>query len=182
MDSRKTPQSRPWLAVGQEIDALLERIAPEEFAALVGFLDSGKDRLFFSGQGRSGLAGKMAAMRFTHLGCDAHFVGEATAPSVRRNDRLVVISGSGATRASVSFAMTAKNEGSRIALLTRTAKGPIADVAEVVLHVPATGSQQFGGSLFEQSCVILLDAAVLDIARRTPDAYAIMAHRHTNLE
>jgi len=48
--------------------------------------------------------------------------------------------------------------------------------------VPATGSQQFGGSLFEQSCVILLDAAVLDIARRTPDAYAIMAHRHTNLE
>lgn len=182
MDSRKTPQSRPWLAVGQEIDALLEQIAPEEFAALVRFLDGHAERLFFSGQGRSGLAGKMAAMRFMHLGYDVHFVGEATAPSVRRNDRLVMISGSGATRTSVGFATTAKNEGVRVALLTRTVGGPIADLAEVVLRAPANGSQQFGGSLFEQSCVILLDAVALDIARRTPDAHAIMARRHTNLE
>ena len=56
MDSRETAQSRPWLAVGQEIDELLARIDADAFAKLVQAFDDPGRRWFFSGQGRSGLA------------------------------------------------------------------------------------------------------------------------------
>ncbi len=50
----------------------------------------------------------MAAMRFMHMGREAHVVGEATAPSIRAGDGLVIVSGSGETAVSVNFARIAK--------------------------------------------------------------------------
>jgi D-arabinose 5-phosphate isomerase GutQ len=41
---------------------------------------------------------------------------------------------------------------------------------------------QFGGSLFEQTSLILLDAIVLELMLRIPDAHQTMRSRHTNLE
>ncbi|MBV8795115.1 MAG: SIS domain-containing protein, partial [Hyphomicrobiales bacterium] len=72
-------------------------------------------RWFFSGQGRSGLVAEMAAMRFMHMGRFAHFVGEATAPSIRAGDGLVLVSGSGNTPVAIHFARIAKDEGAQIA-------------------------------------------------------------------
>lgn len=182
MDSRQTAQSRPWLAVGQEIAELLARIDADAFAKVVDAFGDPAQRWFFSGQGRSGLVAQMAAMRFMHIGRNVHYVGEVSAPSIRQGDALLVISGSGETPVSVGFARIAKAEGAKVATLTHKPKGTLAGIADIVLPVPVEATEQFGGSLFEQSCLLLLDGVVLGLAREMPDAHKIMLHRHTNLQ
>lgn len=182
MDSRQIAQSRPWLAVGQEIAGLLDRVDADAFARLVEAFDDPGQRWFFSGQGRSGLAAQMAAMRFMHIGRTVHFVGEVSAPSIRKGDALLLISGSGETPVSVGFARIARAEGARVVTLTHKPKGTLAGIADVTLHVPVGDTAQFGGSLFEQSCLILLDSVVYSMAQRVPDAHKLMLHRHTNLQ
>ena len=54
-------------------------------------------RVFVVGEGRSGLAIQMAAMRLMHLGLEVHVVGEVTAPSIETGDLLIACSGSGNT-------------------------------------------------------------------------------------
>jgi 6-phospho-3-hexuloisomerase len=170
------------MAVGQEIAHLLERVDAESFFRVVRAFEDESRRWFFSGQGRSGLAAEMAAMRFMHMGRNAHFVGEATAPSIRERDGLVIVSGSGETPVSVNFARIAKAAGAEVILLTRALKSTLAAIADTALLVPVAWTQQFGGSLFEQGSLILLDAIVLQLARAIPDAYQRMHDRHTNLQ
>ncbi|RUU28592.1 MULTISPECIES: SIS domain-containing protein [unclassified Mesorhizobium] len=182
MDSRQIAQSRPWLAVGQEITDLLGRIDVDAFARLVQAFDDPDQRWFFSGQGRSGLVAQMGAMRFMHLGRTVHFVGEVSAPSIRRGDALLIVSGSGETPVSTGFARIAKAEGAKVVTLTHEPAGTLAGIADVTLHVPVGESKQFGGSLFEQSCLVLLDSVVLGLAQQIPDAHKLMLFRHTNLQ
>jgi len=182
MDHLETPPARPWLAVGQEIADLLARIDPQAFQRVVEAFEPKGRRWFFSGQGRSGLVAQMAAMRFMHLGLQVHFVGEVSAPSIRAGDALLVISGSGETPVSVGFARIAKQEGAKVVTLTHKPKGSLAQIADVVLHVPVETTAQFGCSLFEQSCLLLLDSVVLSLASGLPDAHRTMLHRHTNLQ
>lgn len=182
MDPLKTSQSRPWLAVGQEITSLLERIDPHAFQHVVDAFTPKGRRWFFSGQGRSGLSAQMAAMRFMHIGHEVHFLGEVTAPSVRAGDGLLIISGSGQTPVSVSFAEIAKSEGAEVVALTHKPRSKLAGIADVVLPVPVEQTAQFGGSLFEQTCLILLDSVILQLAEQIPDAHALMWHRHTNMQ
>jgi 6-phospho-3-hexuloisomerase len=168
--------------VGQEIAELLGRVDSAAFVQVAeAFADRGR-RWFFSGQGRSGLAAQMAAMRFMHLGRTVHFVGEVTAPSVRSGDGLLIVSGSGETPTSVGFARIAKAEGASVVVLTHSPRSTLAGIADVVMPVPVEQTGQFGGSLFEQSCLILLDALVLHLAEPIPDAHALMRHRHTNMQ
>jgi 6-phospho-3-hexuloisomerase len=41
---------------------------------------------------------------------------------------------------------------------------------------------QFGGTLFEQSALLLLDAVMLEVTAGDPRAHAAMRARHTNLQ
>ena len=182
MDPRQTARARPWLAVGQEIAELLARIDADAFAEVVAAFDDPGRRWFFSGQGRSGLVAQMAAMRFMHIGRTVHFVGEVSAPSIRKGDALLVISGSGETPVSVGFARIARQEGAKVVTLTHKPKATLAGLADIVLTVPVATTQQFGGSLFEQSCLLLLDSVILALAHDLPDAHKTMLHRHTNLQ
>lgn len=182
MDKATSAGTKPWLAVGQEVTDLLERIDPSAFSKVVDAFRDTRRRWFFSGQGRSGLAAQMAAMRFMHLGRNVHFVGEVTAPSIRSGDGLLIISGSGETPVSLSYAKIAKSEGAVVVTLTHKPNGALAKIADVVLPIPVNETKQFGGSLFEQSSLLALDAAVLEIAGTLEDPHQTMAYRHTNLQ
>jgi 6-phospho-3-hexuloisomerase len=182
MDPREVDRTRPWLAVGCELTDLLDRVDPAQFDAFAREAAATGTRWFFTGQGRSGLAAQMAAMRFMHLGREAHVLGEATAPSVRRDDRLVVVSGSGSTPVSVAFARTAKAEGARVLLVTFSPDSPLAELADAALVAPVVSSQQLMGNLFEQSALVLLDAVAIAVAESDPEARAAMALRHTNMQ
>lgn len=182
MDSRQAAQSRPWLAVGQEIADILARVDADAFAKVVGSFSDPGQRWFFSGQGRSGLVAQMAAMRFMHIGRTVHFVGEVSAPSIRKGDALLVISGSGETPVSVGFARIARKEEAKVVTLTHKPKATLAGIADIVFPVPVEKTEQFGGSLFEQSCLLLLDSVILSLARDMPDPHKVMLHSHTNLQ
>ena len=72
--------------------------------------------------------------------------------------------------------------GARVFAITTREDSSLAAIADVVLAVPANNSRQFGGSLFEEASLILLDALIIDLTRDDPHAYEIMRQRHTNLE
>jgi len=173
---------RPWLVVGNEVGSLLATVDDDEFDRALELLRDPARTWFFTGQGRSGLVASMVAMRFMHLGRRVHVQGEVTAPAIRANDGLLVVSGSGVTPVSLHFAEIAKAEGAVLAVVTHEPHSRIADMADAVLTLPARRTVQFGGSLFEQTALLLLDALVLAIAARTSVPYESMSCRHTNLQ
>lgn len=109
-------------------------------------------------------------------------MGEVTAPSVRSGDTLVIVSGSGRTPVSLGFAQIAKAQGATVLLVTHQESSPLREVADGSIVLPAAQSQQFGGTLFEQCALILLDSVVLELMRELPDADATMGYHHTNLQ
>ena len=182
MDQGSIAQSGAWLAIGREIAQTLKRVDARAFQRVVDAFRDERRRWFFSGQGRSGLVAEMAAMRFMHMARAAHFVGEATAPSIRAGDGLLIVSGSGETPISVHLTRIAKAEGAHIVLITREPSSALAKLADCVLLAPIEMTAQFGGSLFEQTSLILLDAIVLELMQPIPDAHQTMRSRHTNLQ
>ena len=139
-------------------------------------------RWFVSGQGRSRLVASMAAMRLMHVGFDVHLVGEVTAPSISEGDSLLMLSASGETPVSLHLARRAAEVGARVVAITTREDSSLAAIADVVVAVPVQSTRQFGGSLFEQASLLLLDALIIDLTRDYPCAYEVMKRRHTNLE
>ncbi|MFD4957837.1 SIS domain-containing protein [Microbacterium sp. NPDC058389] len=136
----------------------------------------------FTGQGRSGLIGAMTAMRLMHLGFRAHSAGESTAPSVRAGDVLVAISGSGTTHTTEHFARIAASEGAKVIAVLRDADSPIGALADVVVEIPAEKQSQVGGTRFEHTALVALDAVVHLLAESVPDAKSVLRRNHTNLQ
>ncbi|OUE26456.1 3-hexulose-6-phosphate isomerase [Clavibacter michiganensis] len=147
-------------------------------------------RVFALGAGRSGLALRMTAMRFMHLGLDAHVVGEATSPAIEGGDVLLVASGSGTTAGIVSAAETARDVGARIVALTTADDSPLADLADVTVLIPAaakqdhggTVSQQYAGGLFELSVALVGDAVFHALWQASGLSADDLWPRHANLE
>jgi 6-phospho-3-hexuloisomerase len=191
---RSTPRDRPvddhvggrstsaWLAVRDEVFGVLSAVSREQMAGVAAlFTDHGR-RWFCAGQGRSGLVAQMAAMRLMHVGFDAHVVGEATAPAIRDGDGLLAVSGSGETPITLHLARLARGFGAHVLVVTTRADSTLAGLAVRVIEVPTAGSGQFGGTLFGQSALLLLDAVILDRTAGGREAYAVMQARHTNLQ
>lgn len=182
MDSVTTQGPRPWLAVGREVSDLLGSVDERQFFALVESFRSHDRRWFFGGQGRSGLIATMAAMRFMHLGRRTHVIGEATAPAVRSGDGVVLVSGSGETAVTVHLAKIARQEGAFLIALTGSAQSTLSAIADSSLVLPVERTEQLGGSLFEQTALLVLDAVVLYLAIGNPDAQAMLRRLHTNMQ
>ncbi len=69
-----------WHAVRDEVVNVLSTVSSEQMSNAAALFADRSRRWFWSGQGRSGLVARMAAMRLMHVGFDAHAVGEATTP------------------------------------------------------------------------------------------------------
>jgi 6-phospho-3-hexuloisomerase len=170
------------LAVRDEVSGVLSAVSGDQMSGAAALFSDRGRRWFCSGRGRSGLVAQMVAMRLMHVGFDAHGVGDATAPSLGEGDGLVMISGSGETPVTVHFARLARGFGARMLVVTTRADSTLAGLADAVIDVPTAGTGQFGGTLFEQSALLLLDAVVLDLTAGDPQAYAAMQARHANLQ
>jgi len=172
----------PWHAVREEIVTVLSTVSDAQMSNAAALFTDRRRRWFCSGQGRSGLVAQMAAMRLMHVGFDAHAVGEATAPAIGSGDGLVMISGSGETPVTLHITRLARDYGAHVLAVTTRADSTLARHAHAVIQVPTTVTGQFGGTLFEQSALLLLDAVMLEITAGDPRAYAAMRARHTNLQ
>ena len=179
--STARPQG-PIDVVAGEISRTLARVDALDFDRFLAELRVPQRRWFCTGQGRSGLVAQMAAMRLMHLGHRTHMVGEATAQAITGRDALLVFSASGTTPLSLHFAETARAVSAAVVLLTATPASPLRRLADTALEIPALASVQFGGSLFEQTALLVLDAAVLALDAGDPHTRDAMHRRHANLQ
>lgn len=147
-------------------------------------------RIFFVGAGRSGLALEMAAMRMMHLGLTVYVAGEVATPAIKRGDLLVVASGSGTTAGPVRAARVANELGAEVLALTTVPESEPGTLASVILTIPAadkhgdrgTLSIQYGGTLFEQTVLMLMDTLFQEIWHRRGQSAEELWQRHFNLE
>ena len=175
----------------EELQRTLSQISEQKGEEIItAILNS--QRIFIAGAGKSGLAIKGFAMRLMHLGFDVYVVGDVTTPGITKKDLLVIASGSGTTESLCAIAEKVKNIGSQIVLLTILEDSPIAQVADIILTIPAptpkiekeTGfhSIQPMGALFEQSLVLIFDALTLVLMNQIKSDSDTMFTRHANLE
>ena len=176
----------------QETAAVIEELSAtsaEAFGNVSEMLRSAEN-VFFLGAGRSGLALKMTAMRFMHLGLNVHVVGEVTTPAITAGDVLFVASGSGTTGLIVRAATTALAAGAQVIALTTAPDSPLGQMASVTIVIPAAQkhdrggslSQQYAGGLFEQTTVLLGDALFHSMWKQSGHSADDIWPRHANLE
>ncbi|MFE7331751.1 SIS domain-containing protein [Streptomyces sp. NPDC057565] len=83
------------------------------------------ERIFVTGEGRSGFMAKAFAMRLMHLGLPVHVVGETTTPAVGACATVVAVSGSGTTAGTVRVAEQAAGAGARVHAVTTAPGSPL---------------------------------------------------------
>ncbi len=168
-----------------EAIALVDDVAIGELLEAI----SRASRIFLLGEGRSGLVGRMFAMRLMHLGHGAFVVGETTTPAIAEGDLLIAISGSGETGTVVMMADGARTAGAELTAVTANAESRLARMADLVVFLPTqhklqgSSSRQYGGSLFEQTTLLLFETMIsLLAAGDAATGFATLTKRHANLE
>jgi 6-phospho-3-hexuloisomerase len=172
----------------QENQRLADQLDPA--AAAVIPLIQHANRVFVVGAGRTGLALKAAAMRLMHLGLVVFVVGETTTPAIAAGDLLLAGSGSGTTSTIVKAAEKARAVGAQVVAISTTYESPLAALATQVIVLNAaqkqdhggTLSQQYAGSLFEQSVLLLTDAIFQTLWALDGTPAQELWRRHANLE
>jgi 6-phospho-3-hexuloisomerase len=192
------PNDRP---ASERADALAQTVLVEVGGALTATVGdqlehlsevlATADRVFVTGEGRSGLMAKAFAMRLMHLGLRVHVLGETTTPAVAAGDTVVAVSGSGTTPGTVRAAEQAQRVGAALHAVTTDPESPLAALAVSVLVVPAATKQrrpheaptiQPLSSLFDQTVHLLLDVVCLRLARHRNVDPAAAAATHANTE
>ncbi|MBW4473905.1 MAG: 6-phospho-3-hexuloisomerase [Stenomitos rutilans HA7619-LM2] len=147
-------------------------------------------QIFVTGEGRSGLVIRMVAMRLMHLGLHVYVVGETTTPSIQPGDLLIACSGSGSTGNVLAIATKAREIGATVVAVTTQPASPLATTANLVIKIDAAAkqdhsqhqSQQFAGSLFEQTTLLLFDALFHVLSHSLNRSAETLWALHTNLE
>lgn len=147
-------------------------------------------RIFVTGEGRSGFMARAFAMRLVHLGLTTYFVADTCTPAVAEGDLLIAVSGSGSTASTLRVVSAAVEHGCRAVAVTSDPTSPLADAADVVVHIPGAtkhrkpdepATVQPLSSLFDQCAHLSLDAVTLRLARRRhiDNTQAVEAHANT---
>lgn len=168
-------------AIAGEIADALDRVDEEDALRLVDAIQSAK-AVFVTGEGRSGLIARCFAMRLMHLGIRSHVVGGATTPALRPGDLLLAISCTGETALTCAVAKVAAEQGGQAIAVTTADRSTLASSAHLTVAIPASPSRQYGGSLFEQSALVLLDSVAMVLQQRLGIGPEEMDSRHANLE
>jgi len=152
------------------------------------------------GAGRSGLVGKVFAMRLMHVGISVYVMGETITPAIGEGDIVVIISGSGSGAMSTTVARMAKRLGSIIFAVTSYPDSQLAQTSDHVVVVPGRevvaeesdyqSRQLLGeheslapmGTLFEDTCAVFLDGIIAELMARLKVSEASMKEKHSTIE
>ena len=175
----------------KELAAALENIQEESINKLVEVVISAK-RIYVAGAGRSLLMLRAVAMRLMHLGFDVYVTGDTTTPAFEEGDLMIIASGSGETSGLVNIANKVKNYRGSLAVLTIRGESTLGKMADVCVVIPAFTDKVDdptlkrpilpGGSMFEQSVLLLGDTIVLPLAEKMNIPTDRFFSRHANLE
>lgn len=165
-----------------ELQAIAEVVDEKQLDEVVRACLDAK-RIFFSGMGRSGNMVKALAIRFMHLGYEAYVAGDASTPSVEKEDLLIAVTASAKTKVTLNHMETAKGVGAKVLLVSALLENP--ELSDYFLSIPAktkVESTQHAGSLFEQSVLVVGDAISAKIQQEKKVSTEYMNHRHANLQ
>jgi 6-phospho-3-hexuloisomerase len=174
------------LAENQRVLQAIAYPAVEELAQKI----TDVERIFVIGEGRSGLAIRMTAMRLMHLGCQVYVVGETTTPSIQSTDLLIACSGSGSTETVRAIAAKAKTIGAYLVGVTADKQSSLGQLVDLPIELAAATkqdfdnvqSQQFAGSLFEQSTLLFFDALFYVMSQKLNKNERVLLALPANLE
>lgn len=173
-----------------EVTSVLKKVEEKEMKQLAQKIHH-KSRLFIAGTGRSGLVGKIFAMRLMHSGYNVYVVGETITPAIEKEDLFLVISGSGNTSSLHVYAKKAKDAGADISLVTTNNESSIAEIADNKVIISAATKLegikknqtiQPMGNQFDQSAHLLLDAILVYLNKYFYKDNNKLINRHANLE
>jgi 6-phospho-3-hexuloisomerase len=179
------------LRAAREMGAAAAATKPAEIDAAAAEI-AGARRIVCYGVGREGLMMRALAMRLYHLGCDAHVVGDMSAPPVGPGDLLVVSAGPGDFSTVAGLVGVARRAGARTLCVTAQPAGAVPAACDRILEIPAqtmandTGPAAVSvlpmGSLFEGAQYLVFEILVLALRDRLGTSPEAMRARHTNLE
>lgn len=149
-------------------------------------------RIFVMGVGREGIASRAFAMRLMHLGKEVHWIWDDTTPGMGKGDLFIVTTGSGKIGHIHYVVEQAKKTGAKILVVTGGPSEKTAQLADLVLFVPAcvfngtderlVPSVQPMGNLFEQHLFMLFDIIVMLLEEQMKIKHEDMENRHRNIE
>lgn len=166
----------------QNIGSTLEEVdekAPEDLVESI----LAARKIFIYGVGRSGLAGKMFAVRLVQLGLDVHFVGDMTTPIVGEEDLSIVISNTGETMSIVQTANISRRMGCKVVGITASENSKLSHASNTVilLPTPRNGEKEVLaplGTLFEVAVIIFFDSVVPLLMSKLGENECNMRQRH----
>ncbi len=161
----------------------------DEFVNAIILAKNKGSKIFVYGVGRSGFVGKAFAMRLMHLGFNVHFVGETTCPSIKNEDILILVSGSGETFSTINL-LKRVNELShrynyKITTISITCKkeSSIKKLSEICIQLNILYDEYFPmGTLFEEISLIFLDTVVYILMKKLNISEIDMKKKHCNLQ
>jgi len=181
-----------------------EEIDPGQVEAFIATLaevyGDPRRKVLVMGAGRSGLVGRAFAMRLLHMGFNVYVLGDTIVPSVRENDVVIAISGSGRTKLIVTAAEAAKQVGAKVIAITTYPDSPLGRLADIIVRVPGrTKSSKMDdyfarqilgiheplaplGTLFEDTALVFLDGVVYALMEKLGVSEEEMRRRHANIE
>ncbi|MCL5873983.1 MAG: SIS domain-containing protein [Candidatus Thermoplasmatota archaeon] len=136
--------------------------------------------IFVYGVGRSGIVGRMFAMRLVQMGLHAYFVGETIAPVVTEKDSVVLLSGTGETQGALLVAQICRRVNAKIISITSSTDNSIYRASDLKLVLKTNKSSDLAplGTLFEASCHVLLDSLVAILMTAKGEKEADLRKRH----
>lgn len=175
-----------------EVDRALSSIDPEQVERLRDEILRAK-QVFFVGVGRVMLALQGVCKRMSHLGIDAHCVGDVTEPAMTDEDLLIVASGSGRSLFPLGVAKRARAVASRavIAHIGSATDSEMRDVADFMVRIPVRTkahlpdeieSCQPMTTIFDQCVLLLGDVLAKTIVEERGLDMDVLWRLHANLE
>ncbi len=185
--------------VVSSVDIIKEYQIEDFIKALLDVYSKG-NKVIVVGAGRSGLVGRAFAMRLMHLGFNVYVLGDTVVPSLRPDDLMIAISGSGRTKLIITVAEAAKSVGAKVIALTTYINSPLTRISDMVVEVPGRTKvsdqndyyvrQLMGiyeplaplGTLFEITTMVMLDAVVAELMVRLGKTEEDLKKLHANIE
>ncbi|MCL2057963.1 MAG: SIS domain-containing protein [Oscillospiraceae bacterium] len=173
-----------------EIKQVFERLNEDDVMPALKAIAGARRVICYAG-GREGLGLKFFVMRLMHLGKDAHWAWDDTAPSCGEGDVFVVSSGSGRFSHIFYTAEQAKKRGATLVAITATPDGDFARLADHVVFLPAMAYRATGnlvptkqpmGNLYEQSALLMYDMFIIALQSIMNVSKDEMEARHRNYE
>lgn len=149
------------------------------------------DKVFLTGVGRVLLSLQAFSKRLSHLGIDAHVVGDITEPACTPKSLIIVGSGSGCSIVPVAIAKKAKEFNAKVVHIGSNERGDVAAYTDYMVRIPVqtrlyledeTKSEQPMTSLFEQCLLIMGDVVAMLIIEKQKIDLNMLWDYHANLE